>query len=211
MECAISSGVPVQRWLGIHGENLNKAAVFPSLLIMILFAGPLTMMCLAEELPLMKKFSPSFDLINIRNLIIAPITEEFIYRACMIPLLVPSFGLMGAIFICPLLFGVAHFHHAIERLQGSKSNVLIVTFFQFSYTTLFGVYSAFIFVRTGHLIGSFISHSFCNYMGVPEFEQINNTKFPKVVAGMFVIGLVLFLCFLFPLTEPNMYNSIYFK
>lgn len=36
----------------------------------------------------------------------APITEEFIYRACMIPLLVPSFGLMGAIFICPLLFGV---------------------------------------------------------------------------------------------------------
>ena len=76
--------------------------------------------------------------------------------------------------------------------------------FQFSYTTLFGIYSAFIFVRTGelggfnqlevklkmlthilfnhivgHLIGPFICHSFCNYMGIPEFDQIPYTKYPK--------------------------------
>ena len=36
----------------------------------------------------------------------APLTEEIVYRACMIPLLVPSLGLFWAVLICPLLFGV---------------------------------------------------------------------------------------------------------
>ena len=39
----------------------------------------------------------------------APLTEEFIFRACMLPLLVPSLGEGLAIFICPLLFGVGKY------------------------------------------------------------------------------------------------------
>lgn len=39
----------------------------------------------------------------------APLSEEFVFRACMLPLLVPSLGEGWAIFICPLLFGVGEF------------------------------------------------------------------------------------------------------
>ncbi|XP_028396121.1 CAAX prenyl protease 2-like isoform X1 [Dendronephthya gigantea] len=207
------NGAPIWQWLGIHYENIIKAAVLPLLLTMVLFIGPITMMFLAEELPFMSGFTPLPDMISLRNFVVAPATEEMIYRACMIPLLVPSMGLTGAVFICPLLFGVAHFHHAIERLQAKENvlNVCIGTLFQFSYTTLFGIYSAFVFIRTGHLIGPFICHSFCNYMGIPEFEKIPDTKYPKAVAAMFIIGLLLFTSLLKPLTEPTLYNSVYFR
>ncbi|XP_028396122.1 CAAX prenyl protease 2-like isoform X2 [Dendronephthya gigantea] len=155
------NGAPIWQWLGIHYENIIKAAVLPLLLTMVLFIGPITMMFLAEELPFMS----------------------------------------------------AHFHHAIERLQAKENvlNVCIGTLFQFSYTTLFGIYSAFVFIRTGHLIGPFICHSFCNYMGIPEFEKIPDTKYPKAVAAMFIIGLLLFTSLLKPLTEPTLYNSVYFR
>lgn len=33
-------------------------------------------------------------------------SEEFIFRACMLPLLVPQFGEGWSVFICPLFFGV---------------------------------------------------------------------------------------------------------
>ena len=36
----------------------------------------------------------------------APLTEEFVYRACMMPLLVQGFGCYFSVFICPLFFGV---------------------------------------------------------------------------------------------------------
>ena len=77
-------------------------------------------------------------------------------------------------------------------------------------------------------------------MGIPDFDQIPYTKYPKgesisqrdtitvkvlkgllrmlndvfaflVVAGMFVIGLLSFLMFFMPLTEPALYNSVYFR
>ena len=35
---------------------------------------------------------------------------------------------------------------------------------QFTYTTVFGVYSAYLFVRTGHLASCVAVHAFCNYM-----------------------------------------------
>ena len=36
----------------------------------------------------------------------APFSEEFIFRACMLPLLVPCFGTGLSVFLCPLFFGV---------------------------------------------------------------------------------------------------------
>ena len=39
----------------------------------------------------------------------APITEEFIFRACMMPFLIPTIGEGAAVFVCPLFFGVGKF------------------------------------------------------------------------------------------------------
>lgn len=43
------------------------------------------------------------------------------------------------------------------------------TVLQFSYTSLFGFYAAFLFLRTGSLPAVILAHSFCNWMGLPRF------------------------------------------
>lgn len=77
---------------------------------------------------------------------VAPLTEELVFRACMLPMLVPCTGPSAAIFTCPLFFGVgesclplllwcpatppltalvssAHFHHVIEQLRFRQGSV----------------------------------------------------------------------------------------
>jgi prenyl protein peptidase len=40
---------------------------------------------------------------------------------------------------------------------------------QFTYTTLFGGYVTFIYLRTGSLLAVVLVHVFCNWMGFPRF------------------------------------------
>lgn len=76
------------------------------------------------------------------------------------------------IFITPLYFGVAHIHHFYEfRLTHPRVSfipALLTSLFQFTYTTLFGWYANFVFVRTGSLFSVILAHSFCNWMGLPR-------------------------------------------
>lgn len=46
------------------------------------------------------------DLRWLRNQVIAPLTEELVFRACMLPMLAPCTGLGPAVLTCPLFFGV---------------------------------------------------------------------------------------------------------
>lgn len=86
--------------------------------------------------------------------------------------------------------------------------------FQFLYTTLFGAYSAYLFIKTGHLIAPFIVHAFCNHMGFPDFTELSTYK-PKQKAfaiALFVTGLITWCILLKPLTNPALYsNDIYSK
>lgn len=76
------------------------------------------------------------------------------------------------IFHTPLYFGVAHLHHAYEfRLTHPGIPILPVilrTLFQFTYTSLFGFYAVFLFLRTGSLWNAVLAHTFCNWMGLPR-------------------------------------------
>ena len=49
---------------------------------------------------------------------------------------------------------------------------MLVSLFQFTYTTIFGMYSALLFVRTGHFAAPFIVHSYCNFMGFPDLSEV---------------------------------------
>lgn len=46
------------------------------------------------------------DMRWLRNQVVAPLTEELVFRACMLPMLVPCAGPSTAVFTCPLFFGV---------------------------------------------------------------------------------------------------------
>ncbi|EAW74565.1 CAAX prenyl protease 2 isoform X3 [Macaca nemestrina] len=207
--------------MGFRLEGIFPAALLPLLLTMILFLGPLmqlSMDCpcdLADGLKVVlapRSWARCLtDMRWLRNQVIAPLTEELVFRACMLPMLAPCMGLGPAVFTCPLFFGVAHFHHIIEQLrfrQSSVGNIFLSAAFQFSYTAVFGAYTAFLFIRTGHLIGPVLCHSFCNYMGFPAVcAALEHPQRRPLLAG-YALGVGLFLLLLQPLTDPKLYGSL---
>jgi prenyl protein peptidase len=127
--------------------------------------------------------------ISIRNYIVAPIVEEIVFRSCMIALMKQDHSAKEIIFISPLFFGLAHLHHGyrVYTENGSDSfalkKAILVTIVQFSYTTIFGMYSAFCLLKSG-IVTCILIHVFCNFMGLPDF-----TDFRIHVPGL--LGFVL--------------------
>lgn len=102
-----------------------------------------------------------------------PVTEEITFRSAMIPLhLLAKISPGCIVFIAPLYFGIAHVHHFYEfRLTHPGTSVaasLLRSLFQFGYTTIFGWYATFLYLRTGSLLAVILSHTFCNYCGLPR-------------------------------------------
>lgn len=84
-----------------------------------------------------------------------------------------------------------------------------VACFQFVYTTIFGMYSAYILLRTGHFASTFIVHAFCNHMGFPDLLEVTTYKTDKkvVISLLFLAGFILWCLLLNPLTEPHWYYN----
>ncbi|PSN50774.1 CAAX prenyl protease 2 [Blattella germanica] len=185
--------------LGLRLHGLLPAIFIPMFLTMTLFLGPLTMQGYSGLWKLYAE--PMYWLTNITNLIwlrnhvVAPLSEEFTFRACMLPLLLQCFRPMTAIFVCPLFFGVAHFHHMLERMRNGldfKRALMI----------------------SCHFIAPFAAHAFCNHMGFPDFAEILTYKEPQrsMLMSLFVTGLVAWCLLLTPLTNPAWYdNHLFWK
>ncbi|KAH8803218.1 hypothetical protein F5884DRAFT_739444 [Xylogone sp. PMI_703] len=108
-----------------------------------------------------------------RNIVAGPVTEELLFRSISVPLLLLSqTSNTTTIFLTPIIFGIAHIHHFYEfRLTHPRTPViaaLLRSLFQFTYTTLFGGYVTFLFLRTGSVLAVTLVHSFCNCMGLPR-------------------------------------------
>jgi len=118
----------------------------------------------------------------------------------MIPILLfGGYSPFWAGFIAPFFFGVAHIHHIFHFIFIDKKPVLmslVSVLFQFIYTTLFGWYSAFLYIQTNTVLAPFLAHAFCNSMGFPDFGGIKDSSFPKVLLFVYCFGLVSFLCLL---------------
>lgn len=158
----------------------------------------------------------------LRNLLIAPISEECVFRACIIAPLLSSHNMdttttsnsdghislspTQVCWIAPLFFGVAHLHHFYEQyrrlpiLQRTKETILKLTLgllFQFSYTTLFGAYASHVFIRSGSLLSVILVHMFCNYTGLPEIDFVSPTSglhcYRWLLLVAYIIGIVIFI------------------
>jgi prenyl protein peptidase len=101
------------------------------------------------------------------------------------------------IFTTPLFFGSAHAHHAYEKvLHKVPYNVVALsTLFQFAFTTIFGWYVAYLFVRTGSVWPCVATHTFCNAMGVPEWTLDLAWK-TRIYRVLLFVGLFGFLVIL---------------
>jgi prenyl protein peptidase len=109
-----------------------------------------------------------------RNFVAGPVTEEILFRSVVIAVnLLAKLSPSRIVFLTPLYFGIAHIHHFYEFTLTHPHTpllpALLRSLFQFTYTTLFGWYAAFIYVQTGSLYSCIIIHAFCNAMGLPRF------------------------------------------
>lgn len=172
--------------------SLHLMAIFPLdltsglktlLLTIILFVGPLYehLICHNQWRSLFNSHgyaSIYTDLSNYRNLIVGPISEELLFRSAALPLflLTQKAGEMSfktLFLIPPLIFGLAHVHHVYEfKIANPRAPIMMGiarSVIQLCYTTFFGSFAAFSFLRTGSLLGPILAHTFCNFMGLPRF------------------------------------------
>jgi prenyl protein peptidase len=105
----------------------------------------------------------------------------------MISLMKPDHSFTEIVLISPLFFGLAHLHHGYRIFLEYGSDLFalkkafLITAIQFTYTTLFGSFSAYCLLESG-IITSILIHMFCNYMGLPDFSE------PR----LHIVGLCLF-------------------
>lgn len=102
-----------------------------------------------------------------------PLTEEILFRSAAVPLMILArTPLTRTIFVSPLVFGLAHAHHLYEfrvTHPGVPLPAAVArSLFQLGYTTLFGAYATFLYLRTGSLLAVFAVHVLCNCMGLPR-------------------------------------------
>ncbi|KAF5737460.1 CAAX prenyl protease 2 [Tripterygium wilfordii] len=215
---------------GIRVDHIWQAVVFPLSLTSLMYAGSLMLKSMLL-LNSMKEHAAhgggisldciknafrdvigwidfvAHDVSAWRNYVVAPVTEELVFRACMIPLLLcRGFRISSVIFLCPTFFSLAHLNHWMKiysRENYSFFKASMVTGLQLAYTVVFGSYASFLFIRTGHIFSPLVAHIFCNLMGLPVlFAQKKG-----IVSVAFVAGLVAFACLIFPVTEPGLYND----
>lgn len=104
--------------LGLKVPNTMIHVVQPLVLTSLLFLGPISVMFFEQELPFQKHFNMERDVYSIfttllgqRNYLVAPITEEFVFRACMISVLYQAnYARNYLIFVSPLYFGLGKFY-----------------------------------------------------------------------------------------------------
>lgn len=131
----------------------------------------------------LKEFSDEvFSIWGLRNYFFAPFTEELFYTSMLLNTylaLKPDTGLNFRLLIwqTPLFFGLAHAHHAYELLeQGILGwpTILLNTICQTAYTTLFGTFTNYVYLRSGgNLWSCIVIHAICNYMGFPESSRLH--------------------------------------
>jgi prenyl protein peptidase len=149
-------------------------ALFPLLLVMILFMGPLVEASMRGVLAGFSSWDLERDpLIVARTLLVAPLTEEWVFRCCCIPLLVfagCSHSLTVAL-TCTL-FGLVHAHHSWRPLlQGVPwRSIAAQVIFQCAYTSLFGGIMAHAYLLCGSFLGVAAAHTFANFMGFPSLR-----------------------------------------
>ncbi|EUB57893.1 CAAX prenyl protease 2 [Echinococcus granulosus] len=148
------------------------------------------------------------NLIRLRNIVIAPLVEEIIFRGCILFHLQRRFDSCGALCLgSSLLFAVSHFHHVVERIYAGYAvrEALLDVLSQVLMTAMFGAYSTLLVLRSGHLAAAFAVHSLCNLMGMPDIAgemrvaEIHDPRWGRCVyKALLLVGFISWLVLIGP-------------
>ena len=90
--------------------------------------------------------SLTLDPVSWMGILIAPLTEETLFRGCIYPVIARTFGMPAGIVVTGMLFGLAH----SPQLAGAWKQVALVT--------IVGIVLTYIRARTGNVLASFCVH-----------------------------------------------------
>lgn len=157
------------------------------------------------------------DFTTIKTIIIAPFFEEFIYRTCLINLFIEAgvYSDTYCVLIVPFFFAISHLHHVFQQQRKQRQlkqwllqenqpmpegqwisfrKALLIALFKLAYTQVFGIYSGFVYIRTGSLWPAIALHSQCNFFGFPSFGQLLNNSHrnsDRIIAlVLYIVGTV---------------------
>lgn len=176
-------------------QSIIWSLVTPLLITSLLFLGPLVLFKDTYNWPEFVNYvkTEATDLQFVRNYMVAPLSEEFIFRGVLIAILEQSFPLWSSIIISGILFSLAHSHHYFfQSIQGSDQIRLTDNLFQMSYTFVFAVYSATLYLKTRTILTTIQVHIFCNFLGFPQLDVLLSDDWYKRAS---LIGLGSFLIF----------------
>ncbi|KAL9601849.1 MAG: hypothetical protein Q9219_002200 [cf. Caloplaca sp. 3 TL-2023] len=174
---ANTSWLDTLRLLGWYPLGITEIAK-SSLLTALLFSGPLFEKAVIEGrwkewIRGQKLYESLSSWIGWRIYVAGPVTEEILFRSLLVPLhLLTPLSPTRVVLLTPLYFGIAHVHHFYEFVlthpHTPMAPSIIRSLIQFSYTTIFGWYATFVFIRTGNVVAVTAAHTFCNWAGLPR-------------------------------------------
>lgn len=190
-------------FLALCGVRVDVGGtLLPLLHVVLLFAGPLVQVWYESDYDGDWR---TWSLVDFRNLVFAPVLEEVVFRSLVCAALRVGAGwsVERTVVVSSLLFGAAHVHHivhhvVVERIAWSRAALAVLA--QFAYTTLFGLYTSYVYVQHGQLLAVCLMHSFCNRMGFPD---ILGAREHVGVAVAYVGGLAAFVALFGLLTDGS--------
>ena len=154
-----------------------QVIVIPLLISCVLFMGPLVVLfdtyTWSEfKVHIVEELCP-MDLMFLRNYVVAPFSEEFIFRAVMVCIMKEmSHNSWFIVITTSLIFSFAHSHHYIFQKVQDITLSLYDWLFQMMYTFVFGCICCAFYLKTGSFLTPVVLHVFCNFMGFPDVDTL---------------------------------------
>jgi prenyl protein peptidase len=130
----------------------------------------------------------------LRDLLIAPVIEELVFRACIMQVLLSGgWQPVRAALVAPVFFGIAHVHHVCQAIvfEGrSFGQAAASQAFSMLYTTVFGALAGLLYLSTGTLASACALHAGCNWFGMPRLTAEAKRRGMQVpVAVLWLAGV----------------------
>ena len=119
------------------------------------------------------------DILWVRNQLVAPISEEFTFRACMVPQLLHCYSASRVVLVSPLFFGVGHFHHMTERCRQGMPFInsllvscMLINYHLFEVIFIFNQFYALIIQVSSSCTLPFLVCTPCSCFFVPDISLV---------------------------------------
>eukprot|EP00755_Sulcionema_specki_P033407 Sspe_Gene.100683::Locus_75353_Transcript_1_1_Confidence_1.000_Length_1767::g.100683::m.100683/K08658/RCE1, FACE2; prenyl protein peptidase len=151
-----------------------------------------------------------------RNLVISPVAEELVFRVAFLHVLKEAgYGTLGCVGISSVMFALAHVHHFYFLLTAagcSRTVALSNTLAALVLHSVFALYGAFLYIRTGSVVGACLVHSFCNLVGPPSLDFLNCPDPPRTRIGVaYIAGIAGFFGAVAYFLDPAVTKSWFYR